>query len=160
MISISGRLRITLAALKEEDVRSATSAEGRVSAYQALKAFPCPSFGSLLMIQHARWHISCESVFRIRSVVDNVGRCQSALTSSDNSELSHRWSPEFSWPAQSPQCARQLATFRPPLVTVVSGIGILRYAPVPSCSASRCQQAVTPYELGRRRELAFENAGV
>ena len=33
------------------------------------QAFPWPSFGSWLMTQQARWHISCDRVFRMRSSV-------------------------------------------------------------------------------------------
>lgn len=41
------------------------------SSYQDLNALPCPSLGSPSMIQHARWHISCDNVLRIRSARAN-----------------------------------------------------------------------------------------
>lgn len=37
--------------------------------YQFLNNEPWFSFASPSMIQHARWHISCDSVFLIRSAI-------------------------------------------------------------------------------------------
>lgn len=45
-----------------------------IVAYHPLKMLPWFSVGSLLMIQDARWHISCESVFRMRSAPSGYER--------------------------------------------------------------------------------------
>lgn len=61
----------------------------------AFQTFPCPSFESPLIIQHAKWHISCESVFLIRS-----SRNQSALKHWFWVTKTYHRYPEFSSPIQ------------------------------------------------------------
>lgn len=68
--STSDRFFITLRALKRRVIYRPRSWVR--ATHQLLKIDPCCSSGASLMSQHARWHISCESVFRMRSTSSTV----------------------------------------------------------------------------------------